>query len=43
MSSRVFVHHVEVVPITVPNMVLPAGRAEYSADLGGPGEAARRR
>lgn len=41
MSSRVLVHRVEVVPITMPNTVVPAGRAEDSADLGGPGEDAR--
>lgn len=37
MSSRVLVHHVEVVPI----VVVPARQAKHSADLGRLGEDAR--
>lgn len=41
MSSRVLVHHVEVVPIVVRNVVVPARQAKHSADLGRLGEDAR--
>lgn len=40
-SSRVFVHHVKVVPVTVRNMVVPPRQAEDRADVGGLGENAR--
>ena len=41
MSSCVLVHHVEVVPIVVGDVVVPARQAEHSADLGRLGEDAR--